>query len=56
MRETTGALHTIWDGEDTTACGNEFRIFLPETVYPVSGVRVHTQAPNWEEIDAVELV
>ena len=56
LRETTGALHTIWSGEDTTACGNEFRIFLPETAYPVSGVRVHTQAPNFEELDAVELV
>ena len=56
VRETTGALHTIWNGEDMTACGDVFRIVLPETPYPVNGVRVHTQAPNWEELDAVELV
>jgi len=56
VRETTGVLHTIWSGVDTTACGEKFHIALPETPYPVNGVRVHTQAPNWEEIDAVELV
>ena len=56
VRETTGVMHTIWSGDDTTACGDVFRISLPETPYPVNGVLVRTQAPNWEEIDAVELV
>jgi hypothetical protein len=56
VRETGGAIHTVWAGEDLTSCGERFHIDLTETPYPVNAVRVHTQAPNWEEIDAVELV
>jgi len=56
LRETTGVMHTVWSGVDATACGDVFRILLPETPYPVNGVLVRTQTPNWEELDAVELI
>jgi hypothetical protein len=56
VRDTTGVIHTVWRGDDATECGDVLRISLPETPYPVNRVLVRTQAPNWEEIDAVELV
>jgi hypothetical protein len=56
LRDTSNNLHTVWTGTDTTACGEVLAIAFPATPYFVTGVVVRTAAPNWEEIDAVELV
>ena len=52
----TGTAHTVWSGADTTVCGGTFEPTWSQTPYDVQSVVVHTQAPNWEEIDAVELI
>jgi len=51
-----GTPHTVWSGTDTTVCGGTFEPTWDLTPYDVQSVIVHTQAPNWEEIDAVELI
>ena len=56
LRALDGARYTVWSGADATTCGGTLSIPLAQTPYPVDGVIVYTQAPNWEEIDAVELV
>jgi len=56
LRDTLGVLHTIWDDDDTTECGNTFEPTWPRTDYSVSKVVLHTQVNGWEEIDAVALI
>ncbi|MCP3978743.1 MAG: hypothetical protein GY716_05355, partial [bacterium] len=56
LRDFSGSLQTIWSGTDNTACGDVFSPTWNSTPYLVTGVRVNTQAPNWEEVDAVELL
>ena len=36
---------------DTRACGGTFAVSFPETTFEVTGVRVETALPGWEEID-----
>ena len=55
-RDQGGALHTVWTGEDTTSCDGRLVLSWPATSDPVVGVRIHTAAPDWEEVDAVQLV
>jgi len=56
LRDTSSNLHTVWTGTDATTCGSVLVVTFPATSYLVTGVVVRTAAPNWEEIDAVELV
>ena len=56
LRDTGGAWHTIWEDVDDTPCGGVLEPTWPATAYLVDGVRVHTQEPGFEEIDAVELI
>jgi hypothetical protein len=48
--------HTIWSGNDTTACPGVFNLDWPMTTYLVKGARIHTRVEGWEEIDAVQLI
>jgi hypothetical protein len=52
----TGQIHTVWTGEDTTVCGEGFEPTWTRTTFGTKRVVVRTQAPNWEEVDAVELI
>jgi hypothetical protein len=54
--DTSGVRHAVWTGDDATACGGRFAPTWEATAFDVIGVRIHTAAPYWEEIDAVELV
>jgi len=56
LRDTVGAWHTVWEEVDATPCGGVLQASWPATPYLVDGVRVHTQDPGFEEIDAVELI
>ena len=56
LRDTSGTIHTVWTGVDSTACGGVFAQSWPETPYDVQSVIVHTQTNDWEEIDAVKLL
>ncbi|HEX5042888.1 MAG TPA: FG-GAP-like repeat-containing protein [Candidatus Polarisedimenticolaceae bacterium] len=56
VRDTQGALHTVWAATDSTSCGSVLVASFPEVPYLVQGVVVRTAKPGWEEIDAVELV
>jgi len=56
LRDTFGALHTVWESADTTACGGAFEPTWQRTDYSASGVVLHTMVNGWEEIDAVELI
>jgi outer membrane protein assembly factor BamB len=54
--DTHGAYHTLWSGVDPTPCGGRLEPTWEATEYLAIGVRVHTQAAGYEEIDAVALV
>lgn len=54
--DVDGVSHLIWSGTDTTSCPGVFLQTFPQTSYAVKGIRVHTQSPNYEEIDAVQLI
>ncbi|MCP3981243.1 MAG: hypothetical protein GY716_18235 [bacterium] len=56
LRDANGTLHTVWDETDTTPCGGVLHASWETTTYLVKGVRVTTELPSWEEIDAVELL
>lgn len=56
LRDAQGSVRSIWSGADPTACGGLFSPSWPATPYRVSAVRVHTQAPDWEGVDAVRLM
>lgn len=47
-----GTQETVFSGLDTTVCGGVLSVPVSGQV---SGVTIHTQAPSWEEIDAVAL-
>lgn len=53
--DSVGSYHTIWRGADATQCGNWLTLAWKATRYQVVGVRIYTQAPGFEQIDAVEL-
>ena len=53
---TGGATHTLWAADDPTGCGEIFGVTGPPVPLAVHGVVVHTESPDWEEIDAVELI
>ena len=53
--DVAGATHVVWQGQDTTACGDWLTVTFPETSYEVSGVRISTAATGYEKIDAVAL-
>jgi len=50
-----GSRVTVFSGPDTTPCPGILSIPV-SVAQPVAGVRVTTQAPSWEEIDAVSVV
>jgi hypothetical protein len=54
--DTAGVVHPVWTGTDTTACGDWFSVRFAKTSYLVSAVKVYTQKPGYEEIDAVALI
>jgi hypothetical protein len=54
--DVDGFYHTIWNGPDTTVCGETLDVQWPRTEYDVIGVRVYTAIDGYEEIDAIELV
>jgi hypothetical protein len=54
--DTAGIYHTVWTGIDTTPCGGQFAPTWEKTPYDVAGAKIHTQAPGYEEIDAVALI
>jgi hypothetical protein len=56
LEDASGDRHAVWAGEDTTICGGTFEPTWGLPPYDAQSVVIHTQAPNWEEIDAVELV
>jgi hypothetical protein len=56
LKDSSGNLHRVWTGTDTTSCPGWFEITLPKTSFLVEGVRIHTRISGWEEIDAVELI
>ncbi|MCP3981111.1 MAG: VCBS repeat-containing protein, partial [bacterium] len=56
LRDTNATLHTVWSESDTTVCGGVLEATWAETSYLVKNVRITTQTPGWEEIDAVELL
>jgi hypothetical protein len=56
LKDTSGNLHTLWTGTDTTPCPGWFEIALPKTSFLVKGVKIHARISGWEEIDAVELI
>jgi hypothetical protein len=55
-RDTSGTYHVVWSGADGTPCGSVLEARWPLTAYDVAGIVVRTAAPEWEEIDSVELV
>jgi hypothetical protein len=56
VRDTNGALHTVWAATDSTSCGSVLVASFSELPYFVQAVVVRTAKLGWEEIDAVELV
>lgn len=53
--------HVVWEGSPTNvnSCPRIFSILVPDIDFPVAGIRItldQTNAPSWNEIDAVELV
>ena len=56
VRDAEGRLHSVWDGEDRTACGGILNARWSTLPYDVVAVIVHTAVEGWEEIDAVELL
>jgi len=56
LRDLSLEYHPVWNAMDTTACGDVLRARWQLTPYDVNRVVVHTAAPDWEEIDAVELL
>lgn len=50
------AYHTVWEDTDATLCGYELVVMWGATDYPVTGARIYTSAPGYEEIDAVALI
>jgi hypothetical protein len=56
LRDTAGVYHTTWSGPDLTSCGEVLEARWAETPYAVDRVVVRTEAPEWEEIDAVALL
>ena len=53
--EPNGTVHALSVAVDSTPCPGYFELSFSQTSYLVSAVVIHTQAPGWEEIDAVEL-
>ncbi|OIP99313.1 MAG: hypothetical protein AUK35_08450 [Zetaproteobacteria bacterium CG2_30_46_52] len=56
--DSTDVAHVVWTGTDTTQDGviGEFVLNFPETTYLVKAVKISfSAAPNWMEIDAVQL-
>jgi hypothetical protein len=56
LRDVSSAYHSVWATSDDTTCGGTLEARFAATPYAVTGVRVHTQAPYWEQIDAVALL
>ena len=56
LKDSSGALHTVWKGSDNTSCLGWFEVEIPRTSYLVGGVKLHTKKLGIEQIDAVELV
>jgi hypothetical protein len=56
LKDSSGNLHTVWAGTDTTPCPSWFEITFPKTSFFVQGVKIHARISGWEEIDAVELI
>jgi acetyltransferase-like isoleucine patch superfamily enzyme len=51
-----GGYHTVFTGPDaTSSCPGELLVSFPQTEYFARGARIYTQAPGWEQIDAVEV-
>jgi hypothetical protein len=46
----------VWTGTDTTACGSWLAVAWNRTSLPTVGMRIYTQRPGFEEIDAVQLL
>jgi hypothetical protein len=55
LRDPSGTYHVVWRGPDDATCGDVLETSWPLTGYAVDRVLVRTAAPDWEEIDAVEL-
>ena len=55
LRDESGALRAVWSAIDSTACGESLEVRFAVRPYVADRVVVRTQAPNWEEIDAVRL-
>ncbi|HEX6851649.1 MAG TPA: hypothetical protein VF139_09595, partial [Candidatus Polarisedimenticolaceae bacterium] len=51
-----GIYRTVWEGIDATTCGGTLHARWEALAYPIVGFRVHTSAPDWEEVDAVGAV
>jgi metal-sulfur cluster biosynthetic enzyme len=54
--DTGDGYHTIWTGTDSTGCPGKFILTFAETAYLVDGIKIYTQKPDYEAIDAVKLV
>ena len=54
--DSDGVYETVWSGEDPTPCPGAFALTWERTDTLILGARIHTQAPGFEEIDAVELI
>jgi N-acetylneuraminic acid mutarotase len=53
--DMAGNYHTVWNGSDSTTCGEVFSARWATTTYVVVGARIYTQIDDYEEIDAVAL-
>ncbi len=59
--DTSGVLHTLWTGTDTSAAGApaEFTVNWAATSYLVQGLKIYSNTDHnlnaWEEIDAIQL-
>jgi hypothetical protein len=56
LRDTDGALHTVWEANDTRSCGEVFAPRWTPLLEEMTGVVVYTETDGWEEVDAVEMV
>lgn len=56
LKDSAGNIHTVWQGSDSTGCPGWLEVEFPKTEYLVSGVTLHTAKPDYEEVDAVELI
>lgn len=60
--DTSGILHTLWTGSDTSAAGApaEFTLNWAATSYLVKGLKIYSNTDHdlnaWEEIDAIQLI